>query len=253
MIILNKEQVEKLKKQFRELRLPGMANTLIMLHETGELHTISAGDLIVRLTEEELINRKNNTIERYLKRAKLSQPYASLELIDYSPERKINQAIMKQLSDDYYIQQHRNVIIMGACGTGKSYIANALASNACRLGYTAYYCRMFEILEMTNSERLLTGDSQNIIKKLIKPEVLVIDDLMNQRLSEKECIDLFKILEYRTGCKTTIFASQLEPKEWHANLGGNILADSILDRATASAYKLTLSGDSLRQKEKVSL
>ena len=101
---------------------------------------------------------------------------------------------------------------------------------------------MFEILQTTNSERLLSGDTVKSINKYVKPDVLVIDDFMNQKLTERECIDLFKILEYREGHGSTIVASQLEPKEWHRNLGGNILADSILDRVTAKAYKLTLAG-----------
>ena len=101
---------------------------------------------------------------------------------------------------------------------------------------------------MTNSDRMINGETSKSIKKLIKPELLIIDDFMNQKLTERECIDLFKILEYREGCRSTIVASQLEPKEWHKNLGGNILADSILDRVTANSYKLTLSGDSLRKK-----
>lgn len=225
-----------------------MANQLILMNETGELNTISAEDLILRLTQEELLSRKNNTVERYRKYARLSQPAAQLCDIDYRPERKINEAVIKQISDDQYILKHRNIIILGACGTGKSFIANALASNACRMYHTAYYCRMFELLEMTNSDRMINGETSKSIKKLIKPELLIIDDFMNQKLTERECIDLFKILEYREGCRSTIVASQLEPKEWHKNLGGNILADSILDRVTANSYKLTLSGDSLRKK-----
>ena len=103
---------------------------------------------------------------------------------------------------------------------------------------------------MTNSDRLMNGDSYKSIRKLVKPDVLVIDDFMNQKLTDRECIDLFKIMEYREGKKSTIVASQLEPKEWHKNLGGNILADSILDRITSNAFKLTLSGDSMRKSQK---
>lgn len=243
---MDKESLEIVLGRLREMRLPEMANQMILLNETGELNTISADDLILRLTAEELLSRKNNTVERYRKKARLSQPTAELYDIEYKPERKINEAVIKQISDDQYILKHRNIVILGACGTGKSFIANALASNACRLFHTALYCRMFEILQVTNNERLMTGDTIKSIKKFIKPDLLVIDDFMNQKLSERECIDLFKIMEYREGRGSTIVASQLEPKEWHRNLGGNILADSILDRVTANAYKLTLAGDSRR-------
>ena len=246
VITLDKATLETVLGRLREMRLPEMANQMILLNETGELNTISAEELIMRLTSEELLSRKNNTVERYRKNAKLSQPGAELRNIDYRPERKINEAVIQQISDDQYILKNRNIVILGACGTGKSFIANALASNACRLFHTALYCRMFEILQTTNSERLLSGDTVKSINKYVKPDVLVIDDFMNQKLTERECIDLFKILEYREGHGSTIVASQLEPKEWHRNLGGNILADSILDRVTAKAYKLTLAGDSCR-------
>ena len=246
---MDKKKFEDILLRLREMRLPEMANQLLMMKQSGEINSITVEEVLDRLTSEELLSRKNNTIERYRKKAHLSQPSAELSLIDYSPERRINEALMKQLSDDTYIRNHRNILILGACGTGKTYIANALASSACRSFHTAYYCRLFELLEVTNSERLLNGDTSRSIRKFIKPEVLVIDDFLNQRLSDKECVDLFKIMEYRCGTSSTIITSQLEPKEWHRNLGGGILADSILDRVTASAYKLILSGDSLRQKQ----
>ena len=76
--------------------------------------------------------------------------------------------------------------------------------------------------------------------------MLVIDDFLNRKLSTNEANDIFKIMELRNGIKTTIISTQLEPKEWHVQLGGNILADSILDRILPSAYKLILSGPSRR-------
>lgn len=86
------------------------------------------------------MSRKNNTAERYRKSARLSQSYAELSEIDYSPERKINGRVIEQLSTGAYIDKARNVVIVGACGTGKSYIANALASDACRKLHRTMYC-----------------------------------------------------------------------------------------------------------------
>ena len=156
---MDKATLEIVLERLREMRLPEMANQMILLYESGELNTISAENLILQLTAEELLSRKNNTVERYRKNAHLSQPRAELCDIEYRPERKINEAVVKQISDDQYILRHRNIVILGACGTGKSYIANALASNACRLFHTSLYCRMFEILQETNNERLMNGDT----------------------------------------------------------------------------------------------
>ena len=86
-------------------------------------------------------------------------------------------------------------------------------------------------------------------RHLISPDVLVIDDFANTRMSEDDALQIIKIMEYRYGFKTTIIASQLESEEWHKNLGAGQLADSILDRIVSNAYKVILSGDSLRSKK----
>ena len=95
-------------------------------------------------------------------------------------------------------------------------------------------------------ERLELNGSNQAVRKYTKPEVLVIGDFLNRELSTNEANDIFKIMELRNGIKSTIISTQLEPKEWHVQLGGNILADSILDRILPSAYKLILSGPSRR-------
>lgn len=234
--------------RLREMRLPEMANQLMMMQESGELYALSVLDVLDRLTSEEKMSRRNNTIQRYLKAAHLSQPYAKLNSFEKNASRITNRSVFKQICDDSYIAKKRNIIILGACGTGKSYLANALVSEACSHLHTALYCRMFELISDTNNERLITGETSKSIKKYIRPDVLVIDDFMNTTLTEKESLDLFKILEYRYSNASTIIASQLDPKEWHSKIKNPLLADSVLDRVKGGAYTLILSGDSYRQK-----
>lgn len=131
---------------------------------------------------------------------------------------------------------------------GTIIVGQLLGANACDHLHTALYTRMFELLGTCASERLITGDSTKSVMKFSKPEVLVIDDFANTSLSETEAIDLFKIMGYRYGNRSTIIASQLEPKEWHKRIPNGILADSILDRIISNSYKLILSGDSRRPK-----
>lgn len=168
---------------------------------------------------EEHTSRTNNTIARNKKKAHLSQPDACLSDIDYSPERRLNESVISQLATNDYIRKARNVVILGACGTGKSYLSNALAVNAYNGRHTAYYCRMFELLNDITSQELLGADMNRSLRKYLKPDVLVIDDFLINCITEKESTNLYKILEYRYGTRSTIIGSQLEPKEWHKRLG----------------------------------
>ena len=243
---MTNDKLETIIKGLQKLRHPAIVETLLLLHETKEIISMTTEDLLLRLIDDELEQRKNNTITRLLSKAHLSQKNARLENLDLSPERQINFAVLEQISDDQYILNHRNIVLMGACGVGKSFVANALAAKACEHLHKTLYVRMFELLEECNLERLELNDSNQAIRKYAKPEVLVIDDFLNRKLSTNEANDIFKIMELRNGIKTTIISTQLEPKEWHVQSGGNILADSILDRILPSAYKLILSGPSRR-------
>ena len=238
---MESNKLEEIMLRLREMRLPEMANQLITMYEADEMKDVET--VLDVMTQAELISRKNNTADRYRKAAHLSQIYAELSEIDYTPERKINERIIDQLSSGSYIGKARNVVIVGACGAGKTYIANALASDACRKLHRTLYCRMFEMIS-----DIKHMESQRIKRRYISPDVLVIDDFANVRMSEDEALQIFKVMEYRYGHKSTIIASQLDPEEWHRNFGASLLADSILDRIVSNSYKIILSGDSLRPK-----
>ncbi len=243
---MNNKKTEEIIRRFREMRLPVMAETFLGIIEEGIQTELSTIDILDRLTSEEYISRKNNTIYRLKRNAKLSQNSAHLEELDYNPERQLNKSVIEQLQTNDYIRYHRNVILLGACGTGKSFIANALGNHACENSYTTYYVRLFEFLDDCHQEYLMTESIKKIIHKYAKYDVLILDDFLISSVQEIEAQRIFQLLEYRYGKKTTIVCSQLEPTEWHINLGGSILADSILDRIMPSAYELILFGESNR-------
>lgn len=246
VITLNNDYQEILQR-FREMRLPIMAEQLLLAIENGDIETISSHELLDRMTANEWMTRKNNTVRRLKKKAKLSQPMACIEEIDHSASRKLNEKTLAQISTDIYIRNHRNIVILGACGTGKSYLCNALGNRACEKFYSVLYCRLFELLETVNQAHIETGTVTKAVNKYVKPDVLIIDDFLINSVQDKEAEYLYRILEYRQGCKSTIIGSQLEPKEWHKNLGGNELADAVLDRLLSCSYKMILSGESLRK------
>lgn len=123
---MENERLSRIIQRFREMRLPMMAEQLIQLIESNELPTLSPIDLLDQISEAELLSRKSNTVERFRKRARLSQANARLLDLHYKPERKLNKSLIQQFQTNDYVQKHRNVILLGATGSGKSYLANAL-------------------------------------------------------------------------------------------------------------------------------
>jgi DNA replication protein DnaC len=242
---MENERLSRIIQRFREMRLPMMAEQLIQLIESNEFPTLSPIDLLDRISEAELLSRKSNTVERFRKRARLSQANARLLELHYKPERKLNKSLIQQFQTNDYVQKHRNVILLGATGSGKSYLANALGHHACEGFYTVLYTRMFEIVGDLAHARLM-GDTRRGYQRFIQPDVLIIDDFLIYHLNEQEIIDLFKIMEYRHSRNSTIFCSQYDPVEWHRRLGGDPLAESIIDRIVSNSHKMILSGDSLR-------
>jgi len=230
------------------MRLPVMAEELYTMTENDEIVTLSVVDALERMVENELTSRKTNTAVRYRKNAHFSQQSARIENIEYKPERKINESIIQQLETNSYITKHRNVVILGACGTGKSYIGNALGTHACDHLYKVLYKRMFEFTAEFNQARL-SGTEGKVLNKYAKPDLLIIDDFLINSLNEREALDVFKVLEMRYGIRSTIICSQLEPEEWHKRLGSGQLADSILDRIIPNAYTIVIQGDSMRKTE----
>ena len=209
---MENDRLMRIIQRFREMRLPMMAEQLINLIESNELPTLSPIDLIDRISEAEFHSRKNNTVERFRRNARFSQSNARLLDLHFKPERNLNKSLIQQLQTNDYVQKRRNVILLGATGSGKSYLANALGHHACEGFHTVLYTRMFEIVGDLAHARL-TGDLRRAYQRFIQPDVLIIDDFLIYNLNEQEIIDIFKIMEYRHSRNSTIFCSQYDPVE----------------------------------------
>lgn len=239
-------RINELITSLRLMRLPVMAENLRDLYTDESFHQRTPLDILEILINEEYQSRRHHTIQRNIKNAQLTQLTARLENIDYSDSRQLNPALFEQLSTCQFIENHRNIIIQGATGTGKSFIANALCINAIESGYTAYYIRMIELLsEMYLAE--VENQLPKLYKKLSKVDVLVIDDFLLTSTTESEQKYLMEVFELRNRDKMIILASQMSTAEWHKKLGGGAIADAILDRAINNSYHIFISGDSMRR------
>ena len=184
------------------------------------------------------------------KEAKLKLPQACLEAIDYPARRELDKAVMRQLATCRWIEEHQQVLITGATGTGKSFVACALAHHACRRGYRAYYrraSRLFDDLKLARAD----GSYGQLLGKLARMDVLVLDDWGLAPVQDQERRDLLEILEDRYGSRSTIVTSQLPPGQWHDHVGEPTLADAICDRLLHNAHRLVLKGPSRRKEGKL--
>src|SRR5262247_4740869 len=206
------------------LKLPAMAQAWTEQQQNAELVALSFDERLGLLVDAEWLARENKRLARALQEAKLKLSHACLEAIDYPARRELDKAVIRQLATCRWIEEHHNVILVGATGTGKSFLACALAHQACRKGYRAGYrraSRLFHELTLARAD----GTYIRLLTKLARLDVLVIDDWALAPAQEQERRDLLEILDDRYGVRSTIITSQLPPAQWHDYLSDPTLAD----------------------------
>ena len=201
------------------------------------------------LLEAELTYKENKKILRLQQQAKLHEKGASIEDIKFTPLRGLNKAIILELAGGGYIKHHQNIILLGATGTGKSYIAQALANKAMLQGESALYLRVPRLMQLLSTAR---GDDEYIklLERLKRIKVLILDDFGVSPLKASEARDLLEIVEDRTHSSSLIITSQLPIKDWHGHLHNPTIADAILDRIIHNAHKIDIAGDSQRKQDR---
>ena len=184
--------------------------------------------------------------QRYLDEAKLKLRQASVEGIDYPARRELDKAVIRQLATCRWVQEQQNVVITGPTGVGKTYVACALAEQACRKGHRALYrraSRFFDELHLARAD----GSYGRVLKKLAKIEVLIIDDWGSAKVDDDQRRDMMEVLDDRYSTASTILTSQLPVSKWHDYLGDPNNADAICERILHNAHKLQLKGPSRRK------
>jgi DNA replication protein DnaC len=229
------------------LKLFGMARSFdARLIDPGH-GGLSHADFVGLLVQDEKTYRDNQRLSRLLKKAKLKQP-AAIEDIDYTHSRGLSRQVMLELADTQWIGAHRNVLITGPSGIGKSFIACALGNSAARSGFTVLYTRaprLFETLQQARGD----GSHLKLLDRLARVQLLILDDFLLTPLSDMERRDLLEITEGRYDGGASVIASQCPIPDWYTAIGDPTIADAICDRLLHTAYRLELRGDSMRKKQ----
>jgi len=228
------------------LRLPGMARGLTEQREHPDYNNLGFEERLGMLVDRELTERDNRRLERMVKAAHL-RVAATVEGIDFRRPRGLERAQVLSLVESHWVGSHHSLVIVGATGLGKTYLACALANAAIRRGHSAYYLRgtrLHDEIALARAE----GRLARLLAAWARIELLVIDDFLLRPLAPDQAADVLEVIEDRMGLRSTIVTSQLPVAMWHEALGEPTIADGILDRLLERVHRIELHGESMRRR-----
>ena len=228
------------------LGLHGMAKGFRALEQTPEANSLKHAEWLGLLLEYEATLRHQKRFDARIKAARMRYQ-ARVEDVDYRAHRGLDRALFLKLHSNDWIRKHRNCLITGPCGVGKSWLACALGDKACREDFSVVYHRvprLFSALALAHGD----GRYAKLLRALSRVDLLILDDWGPEVLTNEQRRDLLEIVEDRYNARSLLITSQLPVKQWYDIIGNSTLADAILDRIVHNAYRIELSGDSLRER-----
>ena len=232
--------------RLQQLGLLGMARAFGEILADPDSASLSHAEWLALLLEHEISHRHDRRLAARLRYAKLRHQ-AAVEDVDYRAARGLDRALFQKLSDGAWIDTHDNLILCGPTGVGKSWLASALGHKACRDNHSVLYQRapkLFADLALARAD----GRHRRLLRGLISPQLLILDDWGLEPLDANARHDLMEIVEDRYGRKSTIVTSQVPVEHWHQLIGDPTYADAILDRLVHNATRIDLTGESMRRK-----
>jgi DNA replication protein DnaC len=243
--MLNNRTIDKL----HEMKLSVMASAFRQQLENQTCAELSFEERFGLLVDTEWASRKNNRLARLIRKAGFAFPGACLEDIEYHADRQLDKALIARLSSCGYIGECHNIIILGATGSGKSWLACAFGNAACRNFYSVRYIRLPELFAELAVARM-EGTYRKTLDQYKKVKLLILDEWLLYPLKDTEARDLLEITECRCKKASTVFCSQFDVGGWHDKIGETTLADAVCDRIVHDSYTILIAGaDSMRKRK----
>ena len=237
----NNETIGKLKN----MRLNAMAELHGQQLKSNQLNNITPDEYLALLADHEWEDRQNKKIARLIQQAQFRQK-ATVEDINYAESRNLDKNMFHRLSTLDFMAKNENIILTGASGVGKSYLAQALGHQACTMGKRAYYTNTARLLAKLKLSKV-DGTYIRELKKLSKTNLLILDDFGLQAFDNHAREALMDIIDDRHTQSSTIVSSQIPVSAWYDIIGEGTIADAILDRLVNSSHRIDLKGESLRK------
>jgi DNA replication protein DnaC len=230
----------------KRLKLYGFHSALELQLSNTTYLKMSFEERLAHLVKNEVTERRNRKIKQLTSRSKLKYKQAFIEELDYRPSRHIDKSVIMTLAQNEWIERSQNMIISGATGTGKTYMACALGNNAIANSYSVFYIRLSKLFSQIKLTRA-DGSYLSWLKKLRHYNVLILDDFGSGSMTTSDVAELLEVVEERSYTGSIIIISQLPVSGWHDYLNQPVLADAIMDRLIHTSYRIELKGDSMRK------
>ena len=232
-------------EKLRALRLEGMVEALEEQRRQKDITQLEFEERLALLVERQWAWQENRGLATRLKNAQLKMPNASLEDINYRHPRGLKRAQIEQLRGSRWVEQRQGCLITGPTGIGKTWLACALGHQACRDGFRTVYYRAPKLFRALATAQV-DGSLLKLFKALARTPLLIIDDLGLEVATAKEYRDLLEVIDDRSSQGATLVTSQFPVGQWHDLIPDATAADALLDRLVHNAYRLELSGKSIR-------
>jgi DNA replication protein DnaC len=232
--------------QLRSLRLDGMLRAIEDQASSAAATALGFEERLTLLVQREVAWRDDRRVARLLKAARLKVSTACVEDINWRASRGLDKSMVAALAGCDWLRHGQSLLITGATGCGKTWLACALAHQAARSGFSVLYtraARLFDELQVAHGD----GSFSRRLAQLARLDVLVLDDLAIAPIAAQERQDLLELLDDRVGSRSTLITSQLPTSAWHQWLNEPTIADAIMDRLLHGSHTLALKGESLRR------
>lgn len=244
--VLNHETTAKL----RQMKLAGMVEAYEHQKSVTSAHALSFDERLGLMVDQEWLRRQNNKMGILLKKAGFIDSRASIEDVDYAPDRKLDKHYIMELASGNYINHARNIIITGATGAGKSFLAQAFGTTACRQKFTTRYIRLNDLVETLLIEKEKGLEAFQKARKVFeKISLLIIDEWLLFPITVDESKVLADLIDRRNRKASTIIVSQFEPGEWIDQIPNPVAAEAMTDRLKSNSYHVFIDGElSMRER-----